>query len=167
MPAPARTLADLAHTLEPHDLTRALREAQFRRLFHLPSMLAVLDHRPSKQLRELIDDLQATQSHLEDRLLTICRRHRLPSPRTQQHIGPTRVDFVWPDARVIVETDGYEAHATPYAFQHDRATMNDLQLAGYTILRFTRADLARRPHHVANQIVRALRAGQEPTERLA
>ena len=153
---PARTLADLAHTLQPRDLTRALREAQFRRLFHLPSMLAVLDHRPSRQLRELIDDLIPTQSHLEDRLLTICKRHDLPTPRTQRQIGATRVDFLWPDHDLIVETDGWESHSTRSAFQQDRTATNDLQLAGYTLLRFTHADLAHRAGHVAAQIARAL-----------
>jgi hypothetical protein len=59
--SPARTLADLAHVLTPQDLTRAVREAQFRRLFHLPSVLAVLDHRRSRQLRELAADPNPTQ----------------------------------------------------------------------------------------------------------
>ncbi len=154
--SPARTLADLAHVLTDDDLTRAVREAQFRRLFHLPAMLAVLDRRPSRHLRRLMDDLNATQSHLEDRLLHICRRSGLPSPITQQRIHGRRVDFVWPAHRVVVETDGYEGHATPSAFQRDRSATNRLQLAGYTGLRFTHADVTRRPAEVAEQIRSAL-----------
>ena len=153
---PARTLADLAHTLTPQDLTRAVREAEFKRLFHLPSMLAVLDHRPSKQLSQLLADLNPTQSHLEDRLLTLCAQQGLPTPRAQQHVQGRRVDFLWPQHHLIVETDGYEAHATPHAFQHDRTTTNQLQLAGYTTLRFTHADLTHRPAHVVQQIAHAL-----------
>lgn len=119
---PARTLADLAHTLEPRDLTRAVREAQFRRLFHLPSMLAVLDHRPSKAPNRLLADLAPTQSHLEDRLLAICRRHHLPTPLTQRQIGATRVGFLRPEQRLIVETDGWRYHRTRRAFEADRAS---------------------------------------------
>jgi very-short-patch-repair endonuclease len=66
------------------------------------------------------------------------------------------VDFVWPAHRVIVETDGYEAHGTRAAFQQDRSTTNRLQLEGYTILRFTHADVTRRPTRVAEQISQAL-----------
>jgi very-short-patch-repair endonuclease len=138
------------------DLERAVREAQFRRLFHLSSVLAVLDRRPSRRLRELANDIGATQSRLEDRLLRICRRHRLPTPLTQRQVGNRRVDFLWPAQRLVVETDGYDAHATLSAFQRDRTTVNDLQLAGYTVLRFTRADLVHRPVRVADQIARAL-----------
>jgi very-short-patch-repair endonuclease len=156
---PARTLADLAHTLDDRELTRAVREAQFRRLFHLPSMLAVLDHRPSRQLRKLLAELTPTQSHLEDRLLAICKRHDLPTPLTQRQVGATRVDFLWPDHRLIVETDGWEAHSTRGAFQHDRTITNHLQLAGYTLLRFTHADVAYRADHIAAQIAEALGRG--------
>ena len=153
---PARTLVDLAHEIGERDLTRALREAQFRRLVHLPSMLAVLDHRRSKALRELLTDLAPTQSHLEDRLMDLCRRHGLPAPLTQQHVAGRRVDFLWPAERVVVEADGYQAHTTAAAFQLDRTTTNDLQLAGYTTLRSTYADVTRRPARVAGQIHRAL-----------
>jgi very-short-patch-repair endonuclease len=154
--SPARTLADLAHVLGEHAFERAVRESQFRRLFDVRSVLAVLDRRPSKALRALVADLTPTQTVMEDRLLRLCRRYGLPAPRTQQSIRGSRVDFAWPAHGVIVETDGYEAHGTPAAFQQDRATTNRLQLAGYTILRFTHADLTRRPGDVAGQIRDAL-----------
>jgi very-short-patch-repair endonuclease len=63
---------------------------------------------------------------------------------------------------VVVETDGWEGHGTRSAFQSDRAVSNTLQLAGYTILRFTDADLRRRPAGVAREIRSALeRAGRK------
>jgi very-short-patch-repair endonuclease len=52
--------------------------------------------------------------------------------------------------------DGWEAHSTPDAFQADRAASNAYQLEGYVILRFTRADLRRRPRRVAQEIRAAL-----------
>ena len=155
--SPARTLVDLAHVLEPEDLTRAVREAQFRRLFDPPSLRDALSRRPSRRLRALVEDLAPTQSPLEDRLLAICDRHRVPRPLTQQQVAVRRVDFLWPARRVVVETDGYAGHGTPIAFQRDRAMDNALQLRGYTVLRFTRADIVGRPHHVAGQIRAALR----------
>ncbi len=138
--SPARTLADLAHVIGERDLTRALREAQFRRLVHLPSMLAVLDHRRSKALRELLTDLAPTQSHLEDRLMDLCRRHGLPAPLTQQTSAGSSVDFLWPAERVVVEADGYQAHGRRRRSSSTAPTTNGLQLAGYTTLRSTYAD---------------------------
>jgi len=158
--SPARTLADLAHQLTHEDLVRALRAAQFRRLTTPSSMQEVLQRKRSSALKRLLDEDQghvaATQSILEDRLLTICDRHEIPRPRTQQPLAGRRVDFLWPAQHLVVETDGWQGHSTPTAFQADRATANALQLAGYTILRFTHADVTRRPHHVAAEIQAAL-----------
>ncbi len=155
--SPARTLADLAHQLTDEDLVRALREAQFRRVLHPSSMPEVLQRKRSRALRRLVEkDAAPTQSTLEDRLLTICDRHRIPRPLTQQPLAGRRVDFLWPTQRLVVETDGWQAHSTPSAFQADRATANALQLAGHTILRFTYADVTQRPASVATQIRDAL-----------
>jgi very-short-patch-repair endonuclease len=154
--SPARTLVDLAFDLDREELLRALREAQFLRLFDLDATLEVLDRRPCRALRALVDDLALTRSHLEDRLLRICDRYCISRPRMQFPVLGRPMDFVWPQERVVVETDGWEGHGTRYAFQADRATSNALQLRGYTILRFTHADLKRRPTRVARQIRDAL-----------
>jgi very-short-patch-repair endonuclease len=154
--SPSRTLVDLAHVRGRDDLTRTLREAQFQRRFDPAAIRELLTRRPSRTLHALIADLTPTQTVLEDRLLTICDRHRLPRPLTQQPIRGHPVDFLWPDQRVVAETDGWQAHGTRTAFQTDRAVSNVLQLAGYTILRFTDYDLRRRPAHVAQQIRAAL-----------
>ena len=153
---PSRTLADLAHVLEPDDLVRAVREAMFRRLYDRRALVDALTRRPSKALRELMTEASVTQSQMEDRFLTICRRHRIPTPRTQHRIGAKAYDFAWPQQRLVVETDSWLAHSTPYAFQADRAAGNALQLAGWLVLRFTWADLTRRSRKVAATVRHAL-----------
>jgi very-short-patch-repair endonuclease len=154
--SPARTLTDLAHDLDD-DLVRALREAQFRRLLHPSSVPEALTRRRSTALRTLLEeDAVPTQSILEDRLLAICDRYQIPRPLTQQHLAGRRVDFLWPAERVVVETDGWAGHSTPTAFQADRATANALQLAGYTILRFTHLDVTHRSRRAAGEIRAAL-----------
>ena len=160
----ARTLLDLARTISHDELTRALRESQFRRIFDLDEALEVVARRPCRPLRALLDDFAPTQSHLEDRLLDICDRHRIERPLTQQPLLGRRVDFLWPHARLVVETDGWEAHHTRAAFQADRNSTNRLQLAGYSVLRFTYSDVARRPAQVAGLIRDALarRRASEP-----
>lgn len=154
--SPARTLVDLAHEVHPDEMVRALREAQFRRMFDLTTTREALTRRPSRGLRLLIEDLVVTQTRLEDRLLAICDHHNIERPLTQHSVNGHRADFVWPRQRLVVETDGWEAHGTRSAFQSDRASSNALQLRGYVILRFTAADLRRRPAQVARQIQAAL-----------
>ena len=77
-------------------------------------------------------------------------------PQTQHRIDAKRYDFAWPQQHVVVETDSWLAHSTPYAFQADRSQTNALQLAGWLVLRFTWADLARRSRKVAATVERAL-----------
>jgi very-short-patch-repair endonuclease len=154
--SPARTLADLAHVLDDDELTRTLREAMFRRLFDRAAIEDALTRRPSTRLKDLLAEASVTQSMLEDRFLTICARHRLPKPQTQHRIGAKSYDFVWPNHRVVVETDSWLAHGTPYAFQADRSQTNALQLAGWLVLRFTWADLTHRSRAVAATVGRAL-----------
>ena len=154
--SPARTLVDLAHLLDHDELTRALREAMFRRLYDPQAIQDALTRRPSKALKDLLTEASVTQSMMEDRFLTICHRHRLPQPRTQHRIGAKRYDFAWPQHKVVVETDSWLAHSTPYAFQADRSQTNDLQLAGWLVLRFTWADLTRRSRATAATVSQAL-----------
>jgi very-short-patch-repair endonuclease len=154
--SPARTLVDLAHLLDHDELTRALREAMFRRLYDPRAIQDALTRRPSRALKELLTEATVTQSMMEDRFLTICHRHRLPQPRTQHRIGAKRYDFAWPQQRVVVETDSWLAHSTPYAFQADRSQTNALQLAGWLVLRFTWADLKRRSRATAATVAQAL-----------
>jgi very-short-patch-repair endonuclease len=152
-----RTLADLAHVLDDEALHRAVREAQFRRLFDEDAIRDVLVRRPAARLKAYLGDATLTQTELEDRFLRICRRHGVPTPSTQYGAKP-RVDFIWHDERVIVEVDGWEAHSTRVAFQQDRSTTNTLLLAGYLVLRFTYEDVLHRSQLVTSQVRQALAA---------
>ncbi|MBJ7287900.1 DUF559 domain-containing protein [Williamsia sp.] len=62
------------------------------------------------------------------------------------------VDVMFAEQKVIVEIDGMAFHSDAEAFQHDRTRQNVLVANGWTILRFTWADLTDRPHHVVAQI---------------
>jgi very-short-patch-repair endonuclease len=152
----ARTLIDLGRVLDDHAFDRLVREAMFLRRFNEAQVRAALSRKRSRRLARYLGDTSATQSDLEDRLLRICDRYRIPRPQTQHGTKP-RVDFIWPDERLVVEADGWRAHGTRHAFQRDRTTTNALQLAGYTVLRFTDDDLECRPRSVAAQITQALR----------
>jgi very-short-patch-repair endonuclease len=106
---------------------------------------------------------EPTRSELERRLLAALKAAGLPRPLCNHPIGRYRADFLWPEHRLVVETDSWLAHGTPYAFQADRTTSNTLQLKGWMILRFTWKDVTKRSRRVATAVKDALRARSEPS----
>jgi very-short-patch-repair endonuclease len=117
---PARTLRDVHPLLSPAQFNAALREAEFLRL-------------PIDEARSA----DRARSELEDRFLALCRRHRLPKPEVNAHLDRFEVDFLWRDAHLVAELDGWESHRTRSAFEEDRARDARLKLLGYDIVRFT------------------------------
>jgi hypothetical protein len=154
--SPARTLVDLAQSLSEEALQRVVRQAQFRRLFDPFAIRDALQRRPSALLRQLLDDLNPSQSELEDRFLL-----PVPSPRHPEAPGagprrPPAARLRLARARLIVEVDSWQGHGAQHAFQADRTLSNAVQLAGWTIRRFTYADITRRDVRVAAQLRQAL-----------
>jgi very-short-patch-repair endonuclease len=134
---PARTI---------DDLRRVLRSDRFEAVLHRAELLR-LD--VGKQQGFEPDH---TRSELERRFLRLCRRHRIPSPEVNVRIGPFLVDFLWRDARLIVETDGYRFHRPRSAFESDRARDVELKLLGYTVARFTYRQVVSEPSRVARTL---------------
>lgn len=137
----ARTLADLAGTLAPHRLERLCHRAQHLRLLDA----AVLDAKPTRGSRALANalatlhraDAQITRSELEERFLALVAEAQLPPPLVNTHVAGHEVDFLWPEHRLIAETDGAATHLTPTAFEADRRRDAQLQTHGYRVLRLT------------------------------
>jgi very-short-patch-repair endonuclease len=154
----ARTIVDLAHEFDADELERLVRETEFQKRLDVAAIRHSLIWRSAPSLDSLLDRIAPTQSRHEDRLLRLCERFGLPAPLTQQSVGGRTVDFLWPEARLVVEVDSWDAHGTRSAFQNDRTASNGLQLAGYVVLRFTDTDLVRDPARVARLIRRALEA---------
>ena len=140
---PSRTLRDLRRTASRKVYARALRQAEY---LGLP-IDAVLepDH---------------TRSELEARFLGILRRHRVPAPHVNVRVGGHLVDFVWADARLVVELDGYRSHRTRSAFEADRTRDVALKLRGYEVVRLTWRQVVNEPRAVADLVRRLLRRHQ-------
>ncbi|HEV2753358.1 MAG TPA: DUF559 domain-containing protein [Solirubrobacteraceae bacterium] len=151
-----RTLLDLAEVVPPDHLTRALERADEVRVFDLTALDAVIArHRYRHGAAKLARALERyrptpmTRSELERALRTMCAEHGLPRPEVNTYLGPYEVDFLWRLHRLVVETDGEEAHGTRAAFQDDRARDAHLLTKGWRTVRFTHAQVHRRPDHVA------------------
>ena len=66
-----------------------------------------------------------------------------------------RADLAWPQRKVLVEFDG-DVHRQRDVFVRDLRRQNRLVAAGWTVLRFTSADVLGRPDEVLAEIRRAL-----------
>lgn len=157
----ARTLFDLAETVEPPRLKSAWDEANRLRLLRIkqiavicrrhPTRPACLRIRPLIATRQIHDD-ERRRSPLEDRFAAFVRAYRLPAPQTNVLVDRDEVDALWPDARLIVELDSWEFHADRAAFEKDRSRDIDHLLAGYRTIRVTHRRLDREADRLATQI---------------
>jgi very-short-patch-repair endonuclease len=139
---PARTVADLSGAVPPRLARRARRQAE---VLGLP--LGALS------------DSDRTRSDLEGDFLRLCRHNALPLPRVNVRIGPWTVDFLWPDRRLVVETDSYLYHRGRVAYEDDRERDLDLRARGYDVLRLSEGQLADQAPRVAAMVSRALGTG--------
>jgi very-short-patch-repair endonuclease len=167
----ARTILDLAQVIKGRPLERALDQAQ---ILGLLDLTALLDQIKRNKARPAAKRLQAvleqhyigstpTWSELEEAFLAACRRAKLPTPEVNALIDPhdsdptaIRVDFVWREQRVIVETDGHQTHSTRQAFEEDRLRDQRLAVAGWVVIRITWRQLTQRPSEVTDRIARLL-----------
>lgn len=138
-----RTLIDLAETITPRQLERAIDEAHFLGLLRHPDVDATLVAHAGRsgaaRLRRALDShtpgTTRTRSIPEEAFLAFCRRHRLPPPVLNATIDHLTVDALFPEQRVIVEIDPWHTHGDPGAFATDRARDRHLLAAGYRTAR--------------------------------
>jgi predicted transcriptional regulator of viral defense system len=163
----ARTLVDLAGVVPRERLRKTLEEAERSHRLDVRAIEAVLARTRGRngsgheRIRHGLTELAATgtsitRSMLERGFLALLDAHALPRPTTNAWAEAMEVDAVWPAVRLAVELDGWNAHKTRDAFQRDRTRSNDLQAAGWTILRFTHADVVHRPDETAARLARVL-----------
>lgn len=117
---PARTIADLKGAIAEDARRRAIRQAEFLRLNLGPDI-----------------ETDRTRSELERLFLRLCHRHQLPPPEVNVRVGRFTVDFLWRDAGLIVETDGFRSHSGREAFEGDRVRDLELRRQGYEVLRLS------------------------------
>jgi very-short-patch-repair endonuclease len=156
--SPSRTMVDLAHELRTEErITWALRQLEFRHHFD-PRLLELSNHRrPNRILRRLLLGIEPTLSPLEIAFLhRVVRRHNLPTPDVNVRPVSFLVDFLWPGAMLIVETDGRQ-HDGPLQRQADALRDALHAEAGYLTLRYRWADVQSHDARTAREIRRQLR----------
>jgi G:T-mismatch repair DNA endonuclease (very short patch repair protein) len=169
------TAVDLARTGPLDEAVVLVDRLVDRRLTSLALVREVAAHASGRGCRQvrgavaLADGLAGSPQ--ETRLRLLLHRSGLPRPVAQfvvrdadGYVG--RVDFAWPDARVVVEYEGRWHGDTPQQVAKDRRRLNRLSAADWTIV-FVTADDLRRPAAVLSRIAAALGASQSAECRAA
>lgn len=86
----------------------------------------------------------------------LCERFGLPIPEPNVRKGRFIPDMTWEDKRLIVELDGKDAHRTPAQRTKDAKRQKWLEARGYTVIRFTWAQVQFRQEWVAAVVRRHL-----------
>jgi very-short-patch-repair endonuclease len=113
----------------------------------------------AKRLRELARLAEPAESPMETRLRWLLLRAGLPRPQVQPDLHDWqgrfvgRADLYFPAGRLVVEFDGGNHRERLVG---DDRRQNQLVNGGFTVLRFTSADLRNRPEIVAAQVRGAL-----------
>lgn len=158
--SPARTALDNArHPL----LEELIASALDRGLVTERQIEASIDRAPTRRgvrrVRGILSQrggARLTRSWGERRLLSLIREAGLPVPLMNRLLLGFKVDALWPDLKLVVETDGYEFHGDRDSFENDRARDATLVAHGYTVLRFTAIQLRDQPLVVLGQLAAAL-----------
>jgi very-short-patch-repair endonuclease len=155
----ARTLFDLSEVVNLSQLERACEEADRLGLIETKILERVVERgwgrhalRPMRRIRTDARAPTTTRSPLEDRFVSFCREHRVPSPAFNTTVLGFEVDALWPRQRVVVELDGFAFHHHRAAFERDRARDTALQAAGYRVIRLTHRRLERDATTVAREL---------------
>jgi len=168
---PLFTLMELGRVAPVERVEIALDDALLRGQASLRGLGWVLEHfgvrgrRGPRGLRGLLKargyGYEPAESRLEVKFRKRLAGSGLPKPCEQHEIRRNdrfvaRVDFAYPDQRLVLETDAYMCHSARSDWQHDRWRDNTLVAMKWRVLRFTWDDVTRRPEWVLEQIHLAL-----------
>ena len=167
---PVRTMLDLVAVFSPSRLETVLDDCIWRgfvtvpRLIHRINSLGSAGRKGTALLRELLeqrdDGCAIPLNVLERKFLKLIRTSGLDEPEKQVSVpaegsGRWRLDFVYPQHKVLIEVDGGRWHSGKQQASEDRRD-NTMNLRGWTVLRFTWEDVVHRPLYVVEQVKRAL-----------
>jgi very-short-patch-repair endonuclease len=157
---PGRTLVDLADVVRRRrTLERAFDEADYLRLDWQSAR-----PRHGRKGSGLLASVRAvhepgstrTLSDFEEWFIAFSDERGFRRPEVNVSVEGYLCDFVWRDERVIVETDGAQAHGTRRARERDPVRDADLQIAGWRVVRVTSMRLLKEGDALEAQLKRLL-----------
>jgi very-short-patch-repair endonuclease len=163
----SRTLLDIAASEPFRTLRYAVNQAEVEGVFDLTPVIELLKRSKGRRgvarLRLAIEDHdpqeQEARRELEKRLLRLFKRAGFRPAEMNGHLVIDGVsimpDFMWRDARLIVEADSRRVHGTVAAFEKDRERDQRLAAAGWTVIRVTWRQVVDEPERLT-QTLRSL-----------
>lgn len=149
----------VASTDLSHDSLRlVLARAAYDGKFCLPSLQTALSGAPrgAVALRAAMDahlpQLARCENGFERSFVLLCESRRLEIPDPNERIGRYRPDMLWRNHRLIAELDGEDAHSTAAQLISDARRQTHLESLGFTVIRFTWAEVTFRPEAVAAKV---------------
>lgn len=141
------TLIDLAAVADLKVVRRALAKLDYNEQIHqrdldLAALTAVCakGRKGSKRLRCALarhqPELAFTNGKLEECLLGLCERWKLPIPRFRVRLHGILSDAYWAEQRLVIEVDGLGNHSSPAQRRRDHANDLTLRSFGLTVLRY-------------------------------
>ena len=162
----AQTLLDVAAPAYRLNMSKLLHQTIVAELFDMHAIARVLARNPraagaTRLAEALREEAPFTRSHLEDTALALFRSHSVPQPETNAWISDgtrlVEVDFLWRDAGLIVEVDGWRYHRSRWRRRQDAAKSAALEGQGWRVLRFSEFAIAGTPADVAASVLAAIR----------
>jgi len=147
---PVRTIVDCAAEADAGEIDDlvdravAIRIARVEQLIKTATDPTDLRHHRGRPL--LVERLRQrgvtgspNPSVLESRTARLFRRYQVPVPKAEVSWGPNRryrLDFAYPELRLVIEVDGWSAHFLPEQQRRDHQRGNSLNRAGWTVLHY-------------------------------
>ncbi len=133
------------HQMLQHRLSRVLDDHHGRGIVRVKQWAGIIDPR--------------LESALEAKSWIEFQRRRLPPAQPQALVRGAsgrgyRADFRW--GRVLGEADGALKYRDPADLWREKRRQDDLEQAGFIIIRWTWAEITHEPHRVIERILRAL-----------
>lgn len=163
--APVRTVHDLARTLPLGEALAAAESAVRAKQVTADDLTAALEASTgawAERPRTVAALLAPADSVLESLAAALFHEAGL-TPRRQFDISDPHgqpvatVDFCWPEARLVVEVDGFAFHSDREAYRRDRKRLNALAQRGWRVLRLTWEDVVGHPAVAVALVVSTLR----------
>jgi len=162
--SPARSILDFGTTADAARHEHAIAAALRKRWVTEDELrdLAAAGRPGAKALRAQLQRLggpQFSRSEAERIVLGLIRDARLPSPELNVRVHGAERDLVWPDARVVVEFDGFAFHWSPEAKRTDERRDAELALRGWRTVRLSWSEISDEPLAAIARIAGALALG--------
>jgi very-short-patch-repair endonuclease len=105
-----------------------------------------------------LPQLARCRNDFEIDFVLLCEERGLPIPEPNVRKGHYVPDMTWESRRLIVELDGKGAHTSAAQIAYDAKRQEWLEALGYTVIRFTWAEVYFRQDFVVGRLLPHLRS---------